>query len=74
LAPCHQTCQYEVENTHPAAYFAEQAPTVDIVHQEETEDGELNAHADDHAIEQLVIGVALARLYDNNQGADARTD
>lgn len=74
LAPSHQARQHEVEDTHEAADLAQQAPAVDVVHEEQHEDRQLHTHADNDAFSELVIGITTSWLDNDDEGTDTGAD
>ena len=59
LAPGHQASQDEVEDSHKATDLSQEAPHVDIMHKKDDKDAQLYSEADDHAISELIVSIAL---------------
>lgn len=59
LGVAHANGQCEVKETHPLANLTNAMATVDVVHQQEEEDGDLNRQADPEGVLHFLASVAI---------------
>ena len=68
LTPGHQACQDEVEDSHKTTDLSQKTPKVDIMHKKDDKDAQLYSEADDYAISELIVSIALtwSNAYDEH--------